>query len=61
MGFEPMIPALERRKTVHALDRAPTVFGENRSLGVGNKVRRNMTGRVKINVAEGELRKEGIQ
>jgi hypothetical protein len=25
VGFEPMIPAFERRKTVHALDRAVTV------------------------------------
>jgi hypothetical protein len=27
VGFEPMIPAFERAKTVHALDRAATVFG----------------------------------
>jgi hypothetical protein len=26
MGFEPTIPAFEREKTVHALDRAGTVF-----------------------------------
>jgi hypothetical protein len=26
-GFEPTIPALERAKTVHALDRAATVIG----------------------------------
>jgi hypothetical protein len=27
VGFEPMIPVLERAKTVHALDRAATVIG----------------------------------
>jgi hypothetical protein len=27
VGFEPMIPASERAKTVHALDRSPTVTG----------------------------------
>jgi hypothetical protein len=27
MGFEPMIRAFEREKTVHTLDRAATVFG----------------------------------
>jgi hypothetical protein len=27
VGFEPMTPAFERAKTVHALDRAATVFG----------------------------------
>jgi hypothetical protein len=27
MGFEPTIPALERAKTVHVLDRAATVIG----------------------------------
>jgi hypothetical protein len=27
MGFEPMIPMLERANTVHALDRAATVIG----------------------------------
>jgi hypothetical protein len=27
-GFEPMIPAFEGAKTVHALDRAATVIGE---------------------------------
>jgi hypothetical protein len=27
MGFEPTIPAFERAKTVHALDRAATVIG----------------------------------
>jgi hypothetical protein len=27
VGFEPMIPELERAKTVHALDRAATVIG----------------------------------
>jgi hypothetical protein len=27
MGFEPTIPASERVKTVHALDRAATVIG----------------------------------
>jgi hypothetical protein len=34
VGFEPTIPALEREKTVHALDRAATVIGvwENWSL-----------------------------
>jgi hypothetical protein len=26
VGFEPMIPAFERAKTVHVLDRAATVF-----------------------------------
>jgi hypothetical protein len=28
-GFEPMIPASERAKTVHVLDRAATVTGPN--------------------------------
>jgi hypothetical protein len=27
VGFEPIIPALERAKTVHAFDRAATVIG----------------------------------
>jgi hypothetical protein len=27
MGFEPTIPASEREKTIHALDRAVTVTG----------------------------------
>jgi hypothetical protein len=27
VGFEPMIPAFERAKTVYALDRAATVIG----------------------------------
>jgi hypothetical protein len=27
VGFEPMIPASERAKTVHALDRVTTVIG----------------------------------
>jgi hypothetical protein len=27
VGFEPTIPAFERTKTVHALDRAATVIG----------------------------------
>jgi hypothetical protein len=30
VGFEPTIPALERAKTVHALDRAATVIGTYR-------------------------------
>jgi hypothetical protein len=28
VGFEPTIPAFERAKTVHALDRTVTVIGE---------------------------------
>jgi hypothetical protein len=28
-GFEPTIPAFEWAKTVHALDRATTVFGKS--------------------------------
>jgi hypothetical protein len=36
MGFEPMIPAFERAKTVHALDRAATVIGEVKNGGVTN-------------------------
>jgi hypothetical protein len=28
VGFEPPIPVFERTKTVHALDRAVTVFGK---------------------------------
>jgi FAD synthase len=28
VGFEPTIPASERAKTVHALDRSPAVTGE---------------------------------
>jgi hypothetical protein len=27
VGFEPTIPAIQRAKTVHALDRAATVIG----------------------------------
>jgi hypothetical protein len=27
VGFEPTVPVLERAKTVHALDRVPTVIG----------------------------------
>jgi hypothetical protein len=29
VGFEPNIPAFERAKTVHALDCATTVIGQN--------------------------------
>jgi hypothetical protein len=29
VGFEPMIPAFEQVKTVHALDRAATVIGSD--------------------------------
>jgi hypothetical protein len=29
VGLEPMIPMLERAKTVHALDRATTVIGKS--------------------------------
>jgi hypothetical protein len=29
VGFEPTIPVFEREKTVHALDRAVTVIGNN--------------------------------
>jgi hypothetical protein len=32
VGFEPTIPAFERAKTVHALDRAATVIGELQGL-----------------------------
>jgi hypothetical protein len=28
VGFEPTIPAFERPKTIHALDRAATVIGD---------------------------------
>jgi hypothetical protein len=28
VGFEPTIPAYERAKTVHTLDRSPTVTGK---------------------------------
>jgi hypothetical protein len=60
--FEPTIPAFERAKTVHALDRAATVVGQNRSKGVENKMRRNMTGRRKDKWCERRLLdKEGIQ
>jgi hypothetical protein len=31
VGFEPMIPASERAKTVHALDRSATVTGLNKT------------------------------
>jgi hypothetical protein len=31
VGFEPMNPVFERAKTVHALDRAPTVIGSRSS------------------------------
>jgi hypothetical protein len=31
MGFEHTIPVFERAKTFHALDRAATVTGENKS------------------------------
>jgi hypothetical protein len=30
VGFEPTIPASERAKTVHALDRSATVTGDSR-------------------------------
>jgi hypothetical protein len=33
VGFEPVIPVFERVKTVHALDRAATVFGQKILLG----------------------------
>jgi hypothetical protein len=29
VGFEPMVPAFERAKTVHALDLAAAVIGRN--------------------------------
>jgi hypothetical protein len=32
VGFEPTIPAFERAKTVHALDRAATVIGHKRTI-----------------------------
>jgi hypothetical protein len=43
VGFEPMIPVLEREKTVHALDRSATMLGSllyiaqiiNHSVSVG--------------------------
>jgi hypothetical protein len=31
VGFEPTIPASERTKTVHALDRSATVTGEEQN------------------------------
>jgi hypothetical protein len=34
VGFEPTIPAFERGKTVHALDRAATVTGESNNIVV---------------------------
>jgi hypothetical protein len=34
VGFEPMIPASERAKTVHALDRAATVTGISQKVGL---------------------------
>jgi hypothetical protein len=38
VGFEPTIPAFERAKTVHALDRAATVIGEMGSVeGLSHK------------------------
>jgi hypothetical protein len=33
--FEPMIPAFERAKTVHALDSAATVIGNDLGIGAG--------------------------
>jgi hypothetical protein len=35
-GFEPTIPALERIKTVHALDREATVIGTNLNILIQN-------------------------
>jgi hypothetical protein len=32
VGFEPTIPAFERAKTVHTLDRAATVIGLNKKI-----------------------------
>jgi hypothetical protein len=37
VGFEPTIPALERVKAVHALDRAATVIGGGIRIGRGNR------------------------
>jgi hypothetical protein len=34
VGFEPRIPAFERAKTVHALDRAAIVIGTRLGLGL---------------------------
>jgi hypothetical protein len=34
--FEPTIPAPERAKTVHALDRSATVTGQSPFIPVGN-------------------------
>jgi hypothetical protein len=37
VGFEPMVPASERVKTVEALDRSVTVTGNEKLLPPGNK------------------------
>jgi hypothetical protein len=34
VGFEPMIPASERVKTVHALDRSTTAIGETENIAL---------------------------
>jgi hypothetical protein len=34
VGSEPTIPMFERTKTVHALDRAATVIGSKKSMGL---------------------------
>jgi hypothetical protein len=45
VGFEPTIPASERAKTVHALDRSPTVTGTGRirSIEKSSELIRNRT------------------
>jgi hypothetical protein len=40
VGFEPTIPAFERAKTVHALERAVTVIGEQSNVGMTGNTRR---------------------
>jgi hypothetical protein len=37
VGFEPTIPAFERAKTVHALDRVATVIGSKHVAGTKTK------------------------
>jgi hypothetical protein len=41
MGFEPTIPASERAKTVHVLDRSATVTGVVTNSSRGNYMNRN--------------------
>jgi hypothetical protein len=48
VGFEPTIPASERAKTVHALDRSATVTGFNSLTGERNEKKLKFYGKLSI-------------